>query len=609
MNFRLFVFILASAVAATLRAQTPDLVLPDVTVYSPRIANQSPVATFAMPVSALRFEPQADIQARNFAEGQADVTIRGGIFENSGFKVGAVTLFDPQTGHYFAEIPIAPAMLGAPEILTGVDNALGTTNATVGTVGYGWRPVRTVGAASVGAGQYGLLEGEFYQGYVSDTRVTGQQLAADVAWAHSDSNGSIPFGDHVLNRVNARVQLAGAASQTDLFVGYQDKFFGWPNLYTPFNSDETDHLETLLAAFNHRTDLGGGDFIQLGAYYRRNVDDYEFDRTSTTHPFHHTTWVEDVALEGRRDVGAFVLNFRGELLADELHSNALTFGPYHTRSLAKIALAPEKSWALDDGARLVVKAGATYDDSNRTDGAVSPVFEIAREQAAAPAQRIYFSYAQTTQEPTYTALDSNPSAGLFRGNPNLGRETSRNFELGVRGATTGWTSQAAVFYRRDDDLVDWTFQQGVTARSANPVNIGTTGFELVARRSWQMCDVVLGYTYLTKDADYRGAAVDASFYALNYARQRLTAAFTVRLTRELTLRMDNVARIQAANLLRTVGGDSAIVSSLGFAWRPAALRRVELSVQADNLWNSNFEEIPAVPAARRQVSGRVAYAW
>ena len=34
----------------------------------------------------------------------------------------------------------------------------------------------------------------------------------------------------------------------------------------------------------------------------------------------------------------------------------------------------------------------------------------------------------------------------------------------------------------------------------------------------RICDFVVGYTALTKTADYRGAAVDASFYALNYAR-------------------------------------------------------------------------------------------
>src|SRR6185312_14438332 len=73
--------------------------LPVLAVYSPRVALQEPVGTFAMPVSALRFEPLVDVQGRNMAEGQADIAIRGGIFESTGFRIGALSLYDPQTGH------------------------------------------------------------------------------------------------------------------------------------------------------------------------------------------------------------------------------------------------------------------------------------------------------------------------------------------------------------------------------------------------------------------------------------------------------------------------------------------------------------------------------
>ena len=604
---------LLAALFATvpLLGQVAPVTLPEITVYSPRVANQTPAASFAMPVSALRYEPRVDVQARNLTEAQSDVTIRGGIFENTGFRVGAFSLYDPQTGHYYAEIPIAPAMLGAPEILTGADHALLAMNSTVGAISYGWRPVRTAGALAVAAGDHGMNREDFYQGYTGGAFLDGK-LAADVAWGRSESNGAIPNGDSHFDRVNARVQLARSNSQTDLFAGYQAKFFGWPNLYTPFNSNESENLQTLLFAINHRVDLGGGDFLEAGAYHRRNKDDYAFNRFAALgvlHPFQHTTWVSDAAISGRRDVGAVVLNFHGEILSDDLHSTSLTAGKFHTRTLSKLAFVPEKSWSFDDGAKLVVKAGATYDQSNHDGSEVSPVVEIAREHAAGPVQRIYLSYATTTQLPSYTALNSAAGAGLFRGNPNLTRETSHNLELGVAGTSDGWNLQAAVFYRRDDNLVDWTFRQGVTARTANAVDVDTTGAEFVARKSWAACDLVLGYTVLTKSPDYHGALVDASFYALNYARHRLTAAIVARLGREFELRFDNAARVQADNILRTVGGDQAIISALSLTYRPTALPRTEFTVQADNLWNSAYQEVPAVPAAGRQWSAGVSYAW
>lgn len=604
--------VIATAISA--KAQDPGVVgLAEVTVYSTRVANQSPVGTFAMPVSALRFEPRVDLAGRNLAEAQADVTIRGGIFENTGFRIGAASMLDPQTGHYLAEIPVAPAMLGGTEILTGVDHALSATNSTVGAVAHTWRPIKAAGSLAVAAGEFGLNRQEFYQGFLSDARVAGQWLAADVAWARSESNGAVKFGEQDFDRINARLQLSGTGAQTDVFVGYQTKFFGWPNLYTPFNSNESENLQTLLFAVNHRSEWGEGDFFEAGAWHRRNKDDYAFNRFAplgTVHPFQHTTWVDGAALGGRKTFGDIAWTFRGEVMADDLQSSSLTFGRYLSRTLSKITLVPEKAWKMNGGDRIVFKAGASYDDSNRHGGAVSPVVEIAHEGAGSAAWRkLYFSYAQSTQLPTYTALNSSANSGLFRGNANLGRETSRNFELGVNGTLSGWTGQAALFFRRDDALVDWTFRRGVTARAANALGVDTTGFEVVARRSWGAVDLVVGYTGLTKAEDYRGAAVDASFYALNYARHRLTAAITARLGGGIEFRMDNAARIQADNLLRVVGGDRALTSSLGLAYRPAGWRGAECSVLVDNLWDSRFQEVPAVPAARRQISIGLGYVW
>ena len=613
----LFFNVAALGCAAISLAAEPPTQLSPVTVYSPRVANQSPVATFAMPVSALRYEPALDLQGRNLVEAQADVTIRGGIFENTGFRVGAVTLLDPQTGHYLAELPIAPAMLGAPEILTGPDLTLRTMNATVGAVSYDWRPIATGGMLQLGGGAHVLRRGELYQAASGETPIAGLHVGADVDVAHSGSDGPIPFGDHEFDRVGARFQLRNAQSQTDVFAGYQAKFFGWPNLYTPFNSKESENLETLLIAANHRIDLGAGELVALGAYHRRNKDDYAFNRfapVGATHPFQHTTWEDGGAVELRRAVGDVVLNARAEMLADFLQSTSLTAGHYHSRTLSKLAVVPEKTWISSSGEKLTVRAGATYDDSNHDSAALAPIAEVAREFRGAVVRHVRLSYVETTQEPTYTALNSSAMSGLFRGNPDLQRERSHNVELSADGLVGGWTTTAAVFARRDRSLVDWTFQRSLAltrpgvARSASPVDVDTTGFEAVARHSWSAVDLVLGYTYLAKDSDYRGAPVDASFYALNYARQRLTAALTVRVGRGFELRMDNVARVQASNVLRT-GPDEALLSTVALAFRPESWRRVEFVGQVDNLWNSRFQDVPAVPPTPRTWSVGVTIGW
>ncbi len=607
---------LSSIAAGGLFAQTDtEVKLPAVTVYSPHVANQDPVGTFAMPVTALRFDSRVDVQARNLAEGQADVSIRGGIFENTGFKVGSVGLYDPQTGHYLAEIPIAPSLLTAPEILTGSANANTGFNANVGTVRYGWRQIKTQGYASVAAGEFSSNRQEFYQGYSKELGAAGARLGMDVAFARSESAGAIAYGDHYFQRYNGRLQLISAAGQTDLVAAYQGKFFGWPNMYTPFNVKETENLQTVLFVLNHEKKWDNGDSFQAGAYWRRNKDDYEYDRTipGRFNPYKHTTYVYGFSLEGRSSFGLenFSLLSSAQAMFDRIDSTSLTYGPYRHRDYYKLSLVPEGHWKLADGSLFTTQAGASFDDTNKGPSAVSPIFELARTVHAQNAvSRTYLSFARSSQVPSYTAIKSNPNGGLFRGNPRLGRTTSDNIELGSSLAINSWKLAGAVFWRNDDQLVDWTYtNSATTARTANAVDICTAGFELSATRSWQRFDLVMGYTGLTKDEDYGSTKIDASFYALNYPKHRLTAALVAKLGAGVELRLDNEARFQNDNILRRSQRDEYFLSSLGLAWHPAFCTGLTVSGQIDNLWDSSFEEVPAVPASPRQASVAMAYAW
>lgn len=597
---------------AALSAQTTpksSTAMPEVVVFSTHVANQTPVASFATPVSALRFEPRIDVQSRNLAEGQADVSIRGGVFENTGFRIGAISLYDPQTGHYLAEVPVPPAMLVSPSLLTGAENALLGFNAGVGTVDYGWRRIEPRGELSVAAGDYSFNRQSLYQGAVLPGQWAGRTLAADVEWARSSSDGALAFGDHKFQRVGGRLQLRGESGQTDFFAGYQAKFFGWPNLYTPFNSNETEKLQTVLFTLNHREQLPADRYWQVGLFYRRNKDDYAFNRfapVGAIHPFQHTTYTRGLASDGRLALGGLTVAYSAQAMDDFLRSTSLIFGKFHTRRYAKAAVVPELAFASAAG-KVTARAGAAFDTTNRDSSAFSPIAGVDLQRS--PTERYYLQYAESTQVPTYTALNSNAAAGLFRGNPNLGRETSRNLEAGLALRQAGWDLKAAVFYRWDDRLVDWTFRRGVTARTANAVDIGTAGVELVASRKTRRCDVVVGYTYLDKCPNYGPATIDASFYALNFAKHRLTAALTLRLGAGFEARLDNEFRVQEKNSLRSVGGNESTLTSVGLYYLPPTLRGLELAFLVENLWDSRFQEVPAVPATPRQFSAGVTWRY
>ncbi|GFD70392.1 TonB-dependent siderophore receptor [Alteromonas sp. KUL106] len=587
-----------------------------ITIEGAATANNKPVGTFNSPISNLEYDPRVDLQSRNMAEAQADVTIRGGIFENTGFRVGSATLIDPQTGHYFAEIPIAPEMLTKPSIFTGVNNALYGVNSSVGTVSFGWRPLQTSGSVSLGVGNnnFNLQRVHGAVKHKLDD-YSGWSVGMEGEYSRSESDGTIANGDHNFERASGRVQLASEVAQTDLFYGYQQKFFGWPNLYTPFNVNETEDIETRLVMLNHKQRYGEkslGNTFEVSAYYRKNNDHYVFSRENPeAFQAFHETEVKSLALSGiHRILPDFGINYSAQFTADDITSTTLE-NNFTSRDYYKISVVPEYRTQLNSNESLTVRLGGTFDDTNRDDDRLSFVGDISwLTQSGNNASRtLYLSFAEATQVAGYTAIGGSTTSGLFRSNNQLQREVSKNLEFGASFDQSSFKIDTAVFYRWDNELTDWTYSFDATsARSANPVDIETLGAEIIAVKRFDSADVVASYTYLDKSEDYGIDGVDASFYALNYPPHRATLGLVWFATDTLEVRVDNEWRKQETNALRS-GSDSAFFSHATLTYSPAQIEGLNLVLAVDNLWDERFEEIPGTPGRGDQYSATVTYFW
>ena len=386
-------------------------------------------------------------------------------------------------------------------------------------------------------------------------------------------------------------------------------------MYTPFNSPETEDIQTLLVAGTHRWQSQDNPegFVEVGAYWRRNDDKYAFNRYAPVPaipPFKHTTHVSAVGGRARWVLDdANAIEARAWLLADEIESTSLRFGEFYSRTHATVGVYFDHREDLSTGGTWSIRSGAGYDTSNRGDDAVTPVVEFAIEPSGGAWSRWVLGYSTASQAPSYTAVAGNPNGGLFRGNPDLDRAVSRTLDLAGTFALGSWTGSVGAFYRIDDELIDWTFRNDFWARSAAAVDLETYGIEVNARRSWATVGLQLGYSRLAKAEDYGGLPVDGSFYALNFPNHRLTAAIVWRIFDDIDLRMDNEYRVQEPNPLRRNDTEEAWLSSVGLFWRPSFSERLELSVQVDNLWDSDFEEIPATPAAPRLVAVGARWRW
>jgi hypothetical protein len=597
-----------------------DEALSTVTVTVQRVANEAPTSLYATIATALRYDPEVDLQSRGLAEAQADVTIRGGVFENTAVALGAVTIHDPQTGHYTTLLPIDAEVLSPPTVITDSAHALLGFNATLATLAYEWRALNEQREIAGGAGSDALRFGAMA---VADTHTDehGTVTGIEARYAASASDGSRHYGDHAFERALLHAQRRSISSQTDVALAWQDSFFGWPGAYTGFASlPETDHTRTALLMANHRVELADGasdhgdSWVAFGAYYRDLEDDYDFDRrtgeSGTPGSFEHRTRSYAAAVQGRHAGTTWAWRYGLQVSADELlRSTDLTHGSFDGRRYLKISVAPQRLWEAASGRQLRLRIGATLDASNRDEDAWLPLASLTYARASeAGTDALTLSFHASSQLSGYTALNSAP-AGLFGGNAGLGRERTDSLSLRYERRRHDWLARVVAFVRQDDDLVDWTYLSGAPfARQANAVDLDVAGLETLVAREWPRAALSIGYAYVDKRADYAAAAVDASYYALNYARHRLTASLRYQLDDSLALFVDNELRRQVANPLRGSGAD-AYLAALALEWRPPAVEGLGVALIVDNLTNSNFEEFPGTPAARRQASLRLRYEW
>jgi len=605
--------VLAASSAAAADGVEEAKVLAPITVTSRRVANLQPASSFASTATELRFDPQINLQARGLPEGQADITVRGGLFENTGFRLGAVTVNDPQTGHYAVEIPFDPAMLSSPEVLTDFDNGLNSFNASVATVSYGFASVSSGGSLTAGAGTDNLLYGSVRVGRVRE-RDDGSTFGALLSASASRGDGTVPNGDHEFKRFSGQLQWLTDVGETNLLLGYHDKFAGWPGMYTGFASlPETDHTKLGLAVLDHRWTTGDG-WWEVGSAYRWLENDYDFDRrteeSGTPGSFEHETRNFSIALSGIQRYAGLDWHINSQFTADRLvRSTDLTYGHFNSRSFGSLGIAPGREWLLASGASTTLRAGLRADISNRDENALAPMFLLSYSRpTGAGINRYDIEYSRTTQLPGYTALNSRPT-GLFGGNPDLKREYADTLRIGFSREVAAWTASASLFRRHDDDLVDWTFYQDAPSiRQANPVDIDVTGFEGFV--SWQSTalEIVGAYAWLHKDADYGEAEVDASYYALNFAEHRLTLAAIWQPAPAWEFRLDNEYRVYGENALRS-SDDKAYLASLSASWQPRSLPALRFSAIGDNLTDSDFQEFPGTPPMGRTLSLAARLDW
>lgn len=547
---------------------------------------------------------RVDMQTRGGARYQSDITVRGGIFEGTGLMVGGLALFDPQTGHYAAEIPLDPGFFSGARLLTGFDNAIHGFNSTAGTIDWQWGPIREGGRLDLTGGTDGLFG---FRALAGSRHTSG--AAWQLAGSLEEGDGSLENGDFELQRISGRIELKAGTGKLFLFGGHMSKLAGWPGLYTGIASlNETDETHTSLLGWQWIRE-GDRTSHRVGGYWRQLDDDYEFNRFAPNSLFEHLTEVWSLQGDGLLQTNWADLGYRWVLVHDRLRrSTSLVEGDFRKRDYAEAAVTAQRRLSTNFG-ELVPYLGLGLQSTNQDSTVLNPQAGLRLTGSLENgAWQLYTEWSESSQVPGYTVLKSNPS-GLFGGNADLGRELAETVELGAFVQQGDFSAQLVVFRRNDEGLVDWVFSSdSASARQAAPVDIEVHGVETWLRWEAGATAVELGYAWLDKDPVYTSSGIDASFYALNYAQHRLLASFEQAFGEAFRVRLDGEYRDHPSNVLRK-GGDEALKLHIEAVWEGFPAEGLRLTLRIDNLTDESFESVPGTPGHGREGRLVLSYFW
>jgi iron complex outermembrane receptor protein len=498
-----------------------------VSVVSKAEIASAPVTTLS---DLLRYVQGVDIRQRGANGVQADISVRGGTFDQVLILLNGVNITDPQTGHHNLNLPIDLSVIERIEILQGPGSRVLGPNAFSGAINI------ITGNADKNAVHVNLSAGDY--GYISqaaDATVKSGGLTSFASFSHSRSEGYKENTD--FDMTNAFLQLrydSKLFGALNLQSGYQDKGFGAYGFYSAAYPDEYEQTRTFFASLSSEKKIGNFTLLPK-IYWRQHHDRFELFRAFenapiwyTQHNYHQTDVVgatltgSYLSAWGKTSTG---IDFRSE----HIYSNAL--GEFMTTTVQApfaengINFTKEKSRENLNGFiehaifldKFSASVGVLGNYSN--DFGFNTYFGGDMGYAFSSSLKAFASVNQSLRLPTFTDLYTSNSA--LQGSPDLKPETALTYELGLKYTTRFVNAGLSGYYRQGRNVIDWIkTPDEIKFKSVNHAQVDALGGEAFAEYAPMqfLQRVKLSYSYLWLD---KATDEYVSKYALDYLRQKV----------------------------------------------------------------------------------------
>lgn len=500
-------------------AQTPKLV----TIFSKEDIKKSQVSSV---LDLLAYAANIDVLQRSPNGAQADISLRGGSFDQTAVLLNGINISNAQTGHYSFDFPVNISDIERIEILHGPSALIYGSSAFSGGVNIITKKnVEEKAIIKVSSGMHNLKYIEARG--AAKTGIVNHSLSI----SNSSSDGYINNTDYNIYNVllQSRFNLKDN-NKLDLQFGYNDKNYGANSFYTAAFPNQYERTSTYLGTV--KGEFGSTlKFIPI-IYWSRHSDQFDLTKDSPKGRNYHRgdTYGTNLILQYTSKLGT--TNLGGELRKEDMLSSKLgkEMAKPHGKYIAyidrtNVSATLEHSLKID---KFVFSGGVLMNYNTFISGEYKFYPSLSASFRPWESFSIASSWSKSTRMPTFTELFYNTET--HTANENLLPEKSESADISFKFRRSIVEFNTSGFLLWGKNMIDWIQEDKDTKpKSANITKVNTQGIESNVKLYLstflpilgENSSINIGYTRMWQDYDTK-EYISESKNKLNYLRDKFT---------------------------------------------------------------------------------------
>lgn len=540
----------------------------------------------------LQYVAGLDIRQRGVHGVQADVSLRGGTFDQVLVLINGIKMSDPQTGHHTLNLPLDMDNIERIEILKGPAARMFGANAFAGAINIVTKtPDEAFAKLHLQGGENGL------GGMTASFAFPQKKLKQYISVGRNFSEGYRHNTDYDISNYLYQADYdLGNSQKLEILGTFTERKFGANRFYgndSDAFANQYEEVQTSLFNIGYKK-VKENFAINTRLNWRRNEDDYVFSRSNPS--IYRNLHINNViSLESHADFysKAGTTGVGVELSSVYLRSNNLG---KNDRQIATLFLEHRASFF---GKKLDITPGLAVSHYSDFGTHLFPGIDVG--YALQRGLKIFGNAGYTWRIPTFTDLYYEDSANL--GNENLEPESALSYEFGVKYHVAGIRANVSWFMRDGTDLIDWTRAADTLKwQPSNIANLMMQGVDIsfdvnvntLLGKDFFVKNINLGYTYI----DAETPEVEGELLS-RYVLENLNHQFTFGIDHQLFSKLHHSLRLRYVD--RVSMEDYSVLDSKIY-WKG---KNYSVYLTANNILNEKYFETNLVEMPGSWIFGGV----